>query len=521
MNFVSGTGTIRRRVVKGLRRAVGWLDDRINPIVVKELRQAVRGRFLAGILSFILGLQLLTLGIFLLSSGVSSIELAGGQSRGEEVFATLAGLLFFAAIVCVPVYAAVRIYTERAGDQMGLFFVSTLAPRRIVAGKLASNLVLSLLLASACLPYLSFTYYLRGIDLPTVFVALAIGMLASAAAIQGAILLAWLPVSRVLAILIGLAGLGGLMLLFMMSLGMALAMIDSGIGTQLTTWSFWKPALSILAGGSLVFGLAFCLTVAITTHALANRARPVRLYALAAWLASGAATAYVTLAHGGREVAEAWLYLSQLLLAGSLLVAICGRDRMSARVRGEVPASPWRRFVAFFLFSGSANGVAFSAVLIALTAAAGEVFDRQLGRSLGVLSSRLLGFCAYVFAYSLLALLLQRYGRGRVIKRPNTWVLALVLAAVFSLAPPIVGFLLAPDALARSFDAGLWTIANPFAPFQDRISELATQFAVCWAAVTAIFAGRWFVAQVRAFRPPDVPPDVPTAPAAELEGVGG
>ena len=509
---------------RGLRLVLGWLDDSLNPIVVKELRQAARGRFLAGVLILFLALQLLTLGLFLLNEGISSIDPVGGESYGQQVFAILAGILFFATILCVPVYAAVRIYAERAGDQMALFFVSTLAPHRIVSGKLLSNLLLSLLLFSACLPYLSFTYYLRGIDLPTIFVGLATGLLASASAILVAIFLASLPVSRVLRVLIGLAGLGNLLFAYTLTVAVAIAMADEGVGSQLATWEFWGPALAVLLAGALIFGLVFFLTVALTTHAAANRARPVRLYALGAWLVSAAAVGYACFEHAQNDAVNGWLVVTVPALAGSLLVAVCARDRMSLRVRGEVPASWAGRAASFPLFSGSANGVAFSALLIALTVAAGEVFDRRLG---GLVNSRpieLLGFCAYVFAYALLAMLLQRRWLGRLVKRSQTWILALGLMAVFSLLPPIVGFLVSPGTVGRSLDNGLWTIANPFAPFQNQVSDLATSFGLGWAALMAVLAGRWFLGQVRAFRPPDGDSGTVAAPsplAADLEGTGG
>ncbi len=410
------------------------LDDALNPIVVKELRQAVRGRFLSGILIFFLALQLATLGLFTLSKGISSVDLVGGDSYGQEVFAILAGILFFAAVFCVPIAAAVRIYAERAGDQMALFFVSTLAPHRIIAGKLASNLTLSLLLFAACMPYLSFTYYLRGIDLPSIFIGLTMGLLASAAAIQGAILLASLPVSRLLRVLVGLAGLIGLIILFASSLGMAIAMTESGAGSKLATWGFWGAVLVIVGGGALLCGLAFFLSVAVVTHAAANRARPVRLYALVAWLASAAAVAYACYVHSERSVVETWLHVTVTLLACSLLAAICARDRMSVRVRGEVPRSGRRRLAAFFLFSGSANGIAFSASLMALTLAAGKAFERQLGRAAVIEVDELAGFCGYALAYALSAVLLQRHGFQRWFKRRQTWVLALVLIV------PLVAF---------------------------------------------------------------------------------
>ncbi len=495
----------------------GRLDDALNPVVVKELRQAVRGRFLAGLLILFLALQLLTLGVFLLTEDVSTIDLVGGKSYGQEVFGFLVGLLFFATVFCVPIYAAVRIYAERSSDQMALYFVSTLAPHRIVAGKLASNLALSLLLFTACLPYLSFTYYLRGIDLPSVFVGLAAGLLASAAAIQGAVFLASLAVSRMARVLIGLAGLVALMVLFMSVLGFAVAAPDLGFGSQLGSWEFWGPALTVLGGSGLAFGLVFSLSVAILTHAAANRAFPVRLYALGAWLASGLAVGYACFEHGARDVVKAWLSLAFLGLAFSLLPAICARDRPSLRVRDQVPRSPVARAGAFFLFSGSANGVAWSIVMIAATAVAGEVFARQLTGSVRETSHQLLGFCAYVLAYALLAVLLQRGWLGRWVKPAQTWILALVLMATLSLVPLIAGFLVMPDAVSKSIDAGLWTIANPFAPFQDEVSELATSVGLGWGAVMMIFAGRWFLTQVRAFRPPAVALEEPAAAALVTE----
>ena len=485
-----------------MRPFLGWLDDRLNPIVVKEVRQAVRGRFLAGLLIFFLALQLATLGIFLLSKGISSIDLVGGESYGEQVFGILAGILFFATVFCIPVYAAVRIYSERSSDAMALFFVSTLSPRRIISGKLASNLVLVLLLFSACLPYLSFTYFLRGIDLPTVFVVLIIGLLASTAGIQGAVFLASLQVTRMLRVLIGLAGLGGLMMLFAMSLGMALALPELGVGSRLGSWTFWGPASGILLTGVLFFGLIFVLSVAIITHGAANRARPVRIYALAAWLVAAAAVGYAGIFQAQGEIVELWLRTTLLLLAGSFLPAVSARDRMSLRVAEEVPRSTLRRLAAFFLFSGSANGVAFSALMVASTVAVAAAFDARMGGVLAHLSWQLLGLCCYLFAYSLIGMRLQRRLLHRWIRREQTWVVVLVLIAAASLLPPIVAFLVAPDTISRSLDFGLSLILNPLAPFQFQLGAFATLFGAGLAVVAAVLAGGWFTAQVRAFRPP-------------------
>ena len=483
-------------------RLLSAIDDRLNPIVVKEVRQAVHGRFLAGLLLFFLVFQLATLGLFLLMNGISTIDLVGGTSYGEEVFGILAGILFFATVFCIPVYAAVRIYAERSGENLALYFISTLSPRRIVAGKLASNLVLTLLLFSACLPYLSFTYFLRGIDLPTVGVALAAGLSVSALGIQSAIFLASLEVTRLLRVLVGLVGLGWLMALFSIVLSFAIALPQQGVGSRLGSWQLWGPMALVLTAGGLFFGLLFVLSVAVFTHGAANRARPVRIYAFGAWLAATLGTAYACFVHDQKDVVQVWLFLAFVGFGLSFLPAICARDRSSLRVAGEVPRAPLRRLAAFFTFSGSANGVAFSVLMIALTAAAAEIFDRRLLGGLEETPAQFLGFSAYCFSYALLALAVQRGGISRRIGRRHTWVVALVLAAFLSLAPPIAGLLVAPDAIAQSLDFGWWMVANPFSPFQHRFGDVAIRFALAWAAVMALGAGPWFLRQVRAFRPP-------------------
>ena len=112
------------------------------------------------------------------------------------------------------------------------------------------------------------------------------------------------------------------------------------------------------------------------------------------------------------------------------------------------------------------------------------------------------GMCAYVFAYALLGMLAQRHLVGRWLQRHQTWVAVLTLIAAGSLVPPIAGFLLAPDAIGRSLDFGSWLILNPFSPFRHQIEDYAIRFGLFFAAVMAVCAGKWFLDQAQAFRPP-------------------
>src|SRR5690349_7996359 len=111
--------------MKGLG-LVQWVDDRINPIVVKELRQAVQSRFVAWVILLFLALQLLFVGIHLFvvaaQGRVESIEYQGGR----DVFTALQVLLLSTCMLFLPVYTGVRLAAERNELNTDLLFITTL-----------------------------------------------------------------------------------------------------------------------------------------------------------------------------------------------------------------------------------------------------------------------------------------------------------------------------------------------------------------------------------------------------------
>ena len=52
---------------------------------------------------------------------------------------------------------------------MELLFVTTISPEAIVYGKYVAAMALTFLIYSACMPFLIFTYFLRGVDLISIF----------------------------------------------------------------------------------------------------------------------------------------------------------------------------------------------------------------------------------------------------------------------------------------------------------------------------------------------------------------
>src|SRR4051812_49514932 len=113
----------------------------MNPIVVKELRQAVRSRVVVAVLMLFLLLQIALFGMYVFQMETAHSREEEVFSAGRQVFRILQGILLGTCLL-VPIYAGLRLGAERSDTNVDLLFISTLRPRAIVAGKPLSSLLL-------------------------------------------------------------------------------------------------------------------------------------------------------------------------------------------------------------------------------------------------------------------------------------------------------------------------------------------------------------------------------------------
>src|SRR6185295_17316331 len=92
----------------------------------------------------------------------------------------------------------------------------TIKPRAIISGKIFAALMITVLIFSACMPFMVFTYWLRGIDLPSIFVMFS--FLVVVVAVHLATFIASFGVNRVFKILLGVAALCLLFPIFLSTL---------------------------------------------------------------------------------------------------------------------------------------------------------------------------------------------------------------------------------------------------------------------------------------------------------------
>ena len=141
------------------------LSDRVNPIALKELRQAVKSRFVVGLLLTLLGVM-----VAVLVGHAASLDPARGATSGGGVwlFAWLNVVLLGVAGVGLPLYTCVRLAVERASAAGDLMLMTALRPWQVVRGKLAAGLATGAVIASACVPFLVVSWLLRGIGIVSI-----------------------------------------------------------------------------------------------------------------------------------------------------------------------------------------------------------------------------------------------------------------------------------------------------------------------------------------------------------------
>lgn len=466
-----------------------WLDDRMPPIVLKELRQAAQGRFLSSIVLTLVLVQLGVLSMVLLNEDLDGASMVAQGGFGKPAFGGLVVVLMVLGGLGLPIYAAVRFLTERRGDGLSLLFISTLSPRRIVLGKVISNLLLGGMMVSLCLPYLAFTYFLRGISLLAmgqVFLVLALCM---GCAVVLAIFLASLPAERMALILLMAVGTVALLWWFIFCLILAVSGIDRGdvmaeLGSSMSGTFFVLAAL-------VVAGLLFVLSVAMISPAVSNRARPVRLYIVGVWLCSGGALSWFINPGAAEVTLRLWLYGFIGVFCAGMLVASSAPDRLSRRLREELPSSRLRRLVTFMLSSGSANGMLWGMAGTIGTVLWFLVMVRwNQAPSQSFLATRAGGFGAYIFAYSLLAVFLQRKWL-RPLKRSQTWALTLMLIVLGSLLPPLVLALVTFGQGGQVFEEGYWLLFNPFAVNHHVVGDVVATLGGLLALLMAYLSYGW------------------------------
>jgi hypothetical protein len=498
-------------ILSHLSRMSGWLCSwEPNPVVVKELRQAVRNWSVTGMLFLFLVILFGAAVAFLVGQ---SFQIQSSLQMGRGLSLSFIAILTGASLVFIPLYVGVRLAWERQEHNLDLLYISTLTPGRIIRGKFLCGAYMTLLFFSACMPFMAFTILLRGVDLPTIFFILFCLFGVVCLAVQAAILLACLPTTKPFKILLGLAALwASITITFPLFFGLS-QMITSGIGAMMGTRDFWITFLTAAGIGLGILGMLYISSVALISPASANRALPLRAYITAVWFLGGAVSFLFLLRHRNVMPVYAWFIPTISIMIASLAFVVSNHDQLSYRVRRAIPINPIKRALAFLFFNGAAGGLAWILLLTAITCGTvGYLFYQSAvwfpghsgagGYELRQFMTVTSAIVCYAFAYALLALFIHR--RFIPARPPRlAGVMAILLPGIWAIAPNLVLFFsnrlswgtLSERQLGNPFN--ILMISDEFI----RWEHLA--FSLGFLLVTLLLNVPWFFRQVRNFKPLD------------------
>ncbi|MEZ6115063.1 MAG: hypothetical protein R3C28_00595 [Pirellulaceae bacterium] len=153
----------------------GQVTDRLNPILVKEARQALKSR------QFVVTFTLLLIAAWVWTLFEVSMNMPGVYYTplGGELMLGYYFILAVPMLVIVPFTSFRSLASEQEDGTYELLSITSLSSRQIVTGKLASAILQMVVYYSALAPCLAFTYLLRGIDVATICLLLFYTFLAS------------------------------------------------------------------------------------------------------------------------------------------------------------------------------------------------------------------------------------------------------------------------------------------------------------------------------------------------------
>lgn len=490
--------------MKVLSVLVSRIDDHLNPVALKELRQAVHGWFVLGIIFLFLLTQVVLVGYTLIeSSRHGGMNLVQSVRMGREVFVVLFGILLGVCMVLVPLVVGIRVGMERIPENMDLLFTTTLAPRSIVWGKFIGGVVLAGLFYSICAPFLLFTYLFRGVDIPSILLLLVLGFMAVTAAIQIAVFFGSVSVHIFWKIALGLVGLAGIVSGYS---GLVVLVDDIMRGQSLVDVyrpEFWYVVIGFSALFCSIWALFFSFTVAVVSSPGSNRIVPVRVTFVIILLVTGCMAGFYPDSIVFVTLLTFWLYFVALpLLFLMLVISVCERQQPGRRLLRVVRRYGPGRLFKYLFSSGAGGGIVLTFLLLTVSVLLPCLVSQDIAPFLwgpgsyeSLAESELLkptiGAVLFIVSYSLLPFYIQR----RMIRKlPHylTWTLVLGL-----LLPGVLLWI-----AGEAFNSSELCILLPFGPFlSDSVGDISFTIAGFLFVISMVVTIPFLFRSLKEFKP--------------------
>lgn len=449
-------------------RIDSWCErfgDTLNPILVKETRQALKSRQFVMTFSVLLiaSLAWTVIGSMMIMPQIYTSPSAQWMLTGYYV------VLAVPMLLVVPLAAYRSLEGEIDDGTLELLSITTLSPWQIVLGKLASASLQMVLYFVALFPCVAYAYTLRGVDLPTTL--LMVLLLIVGALLLTVIALFFAPLARTRTGRIAtlLAVMMILVLAEYLIGALAISMIQYGNPFPASWVTYF--VVSTLIIGTSIGHLLLTATAAQLTPESENRSTSLRLSLLALVTVSIGVAAYGMQTMGDVGIGVYAIFamaIGGLWAMGSALM-VAESSVMTPRIRRELPSSFLARLTLTWITPGPGTGLVFAvvgAVVLAGLAVVGVEFmiEQQAGRARVAVMMRnfITQFSVLSVSYLVAFLVVVRWVVAvvRINNNPRAEIgiaAFVAVAVVFALVPYSIGLHMNDY---RSFDYSRWQITN-------------------------------------------------------------
>ncbi len=345
---------------RAVDRAMEFTGDRLNPILVKETRQALKSKYFT-----------ITFGLLLLCGwgwSILGVAMMGQDAwrgtQGDDMFVGYYFVLVFPLLVIVPFGAFRSLATEQEDRTYELMSITTLGPRQIIRGKLGSAVLQMVVYLSAVTPCLAFTYLLRGIDFPTILFVLSYTVLTSLGLAMIGLFAGTLTSEKHWQVVLSVALIAGLFLALWTCIAFTMEVALRWSAGLFMDWEFWMGYAGFLTAFAAYFVLVFYAAAARITFASDNRSTRLRVTMLVHQVLFVGWMAWVWISpHAAAR--DPSVILAFMMLAGLHWYAMGAfmtgeSSELSTRVKRQLPQSFLGRVFLTWFNPGPGTGYVFA-----------------------------------------------------------------------------------------------------------------------------------------------------------------
>jgi len=376
------------------------VSDRLNPILVREIQQSLRGRAFITILTLALCCIVVT-AMMVASQGS---DRASGMQTFSIALLLLAPILMF----LVPFQAFLSTRREVSGGTAEHLLLTRLTPGAIVRGKLYAALVQFVLYLAVFAPLMALSYLLRGVDIPTIATFLGMALFTCVGATSFAVALgagSGTPQLRSLPYVLAGGVLGGITVLTMS----AATGLFLGVQSLVRDSEFWLVIGSIAMPYVLLVVLFGMGASSFLAHPYENRSTRFRLFAFLGLGATFVWMGFLDPAGHADDLGPGIAITAAAVLAFFWLFAVTEEEALSPRVWTLVPRRRLLAILSIPFLPGGGRGFLFTLILAGLAILGARLFPPLAG---GVAPDReLFGYAILAWMYVILYA-----GVGRILR---------------------------------------------------------------------------------------------------------